>query len=147
MVLPIPNKEMEDLLVALKKVNPNLVFLRSITMSNNKEALMVVSRFENSEPITLEEVFREETVNFKPDNLGETAKNNYKLISYKSYLKEGKLLYTKVSNPVSGQCAVMYYFMKKNLGTVIYEIKLAGAISEIDSLKTMAETIALSVEL
>jgi hypothetical protein len=37
--------------------------------------------------------------------------------------------------------------MKNNYNNVMYEIKLTGGISEVKLLKTIAETIALSVRL
>jgi hypothetical protein len=144
-ILPTPNVDMSDLLVSLQKVNPNVIFLSSIGKSKSKPILFAVSRYEDSKNEKLDTVFYEQTVNFKANNLGEIA-NNYKLISHSRYKKEGKLLYTKVSSPTEGQCSVMYYFMKNNYNTVMYEIKLTGEMTEMESMKTTAEKISLSVE-
>lgn len=48
---------------------------------------------------------------------------------------------------MEGQCSVMYYFMRNEYNNVMYEIKLSGGISEIESLKSIAEQIAVSVEI
>lgn len=146
LILPTPNLEMEDLLASLKEINPNVIFLRSFRTLKNKPILFAVSRYENSERTKLDTVFFKQTVNIKASNLGEIS-NSYKLISYNRYKKSNKLLYTKVSSPMEGQCCVMYYFMKNNFSEVMYEIKLSGGINEMGEMKTSAEKIALSVEL
>jgi len=48
LVLPKPNVNMAELLVTLKKVNPNVIFLSSIGKSKSKPILFAVSRYENS---------------------------------------------------------------------------------------------------
>ena len=146
LILPIPNLEMDELLTSLKEINENIIFLRSIGKLKNKPVLFAVSRYEDSIKIKLDTVFYNQTVNVKASNLG-NATSNYKLISYSKYKKGNKLLYTKVSSPMEGQCSVMYYFMRNEYNNVMYEIKLSGGISEIESIKTIAEKIALSVEI
>ena len=146
LILPTLNLEMEDLLASLKEINPNVIFLRSFRTLKNKPILFAVSRYENSERTKLDTVFFKQTVNIKASNLGEIS-NSYKLISYNRYKKSNKLLYTKVSSPMEGQCCVMYYFMKNNFSEVMYEIKLSGGITEIEEMKTISEKIALSVKL
>jgi len=146
LVLPKPNVNMAELLVTLKKVNPNVIFLSSIGKSKSKPILFAVSRFENSKKEKLDTAFYKYTVDVKATKLGKTAEN-YKLISYNRYKKGSTILYTKISSPLEGQCSVMYYFMKNNYNNVMYEIKLTGGISEVKLLKTIAETIALSVRL
>jgi hypothetical protein len=146
LILPTPNLEMDRLLVSLKEINQNIIFLRSIGKLKSKSVLFAVSRYEDSKKMKLDTVFYKQTINVKASNLGKTT-SNYNLISYSKYKKGGKLLYTKVSSPVKGQCCVMYYFMKNEYDNVMYEIKLAGGITEMESMKTSAEKIALSVEL
>ncbi len=146
LILPNPNLEMDELLTSLKEINHNIIFLRSIVQSNKKQVLFSVSRFEDSKKIKLDTVFYKQTVNVKASNIVGKS-NTYKLISYNRYKKGGKLLYTKVSSPMEGQFSVMYYFMKNNYNNVMYEIKLTGGITEMESMKASAEKIALSVEL
>ena len=146
LILPTLNLEMEDLLASLKEINPNVIFLRSFRTLKNKPILFAVSKYKNSERIKLDTVFFKQTVNSKASIQGEVS-NSYKLISYNRYMKSNKLLYTKVSSPMEGQCCVMYYFMKNNFSEVMYEIKLSGGINEMGEMKTSAEKIALSVEL
>lgn len=146
LVLPKPNVNMAELLVSLKKVNPNVIFLSSIGKSKSKPILFAVSRYENSKKEKLDTAFYKYTVDVKATKLGKSSEK-YKLISYSRYKKGGKLLYTKVSSPMEGQCSVMYYFMKNNYNNVMYEIKLTGGILEVKLLKTIAEKIALSVRL
>lgn len=146
LVLPTPNKEMKELFTAIKDVNPTVIFLRSFRTPKNKPILFAVSKYENSERIKLDTVFFKQTINFKSTIHGEVS-NSYKIISYNRYMKSNKLLYTKVSSPIEGQCCVMYYFMKNNFSQVMYEIKLSGRITEIEEMKTISEKIALSVKL
>lgn len=146
LVLPAHSIEIEELLTAIRKMNTNVIFLRSIELLKNKKVLFAVSRYENSEPTKIDTVFYDQTVNVKADNLGDLSKN-YNLISFKRYKKANVLLYLKVSRPMEGQCSVMYYFMKNNFSNVMYEIKMSGAMSEMEAMKTITEKIALSVEL
>lgn len=146
LVLLTPNLEMKELFTAIKEVNPTVIFLRSFKTLKKKPILFAVSKYENSERIKLDTVFFKQTVNSKASIQGEVS-NSYKLISYNRYMKSNKLLYTKVSSPMEGQCCVMYYFMKNNFSEVMYEIKLSGGITEIEEMKTISEKIALSVKL
>ena len=145
LILPNPNLEMEDLFTSIKEINSNVIFLRSFVI-NKKIILFAVSRYEDSKKTKLDTVFYKSTVNVKVSNLGDLSKN-YKLISYNKYSKANKLLYTKVSSPMEGQCCVMFYFMKNNYDNVMYEIKLSGVLSEMEGMLISAEKIALSVEL
>lgn len=146
LVIPLPNVELEELFSAITKVNPTVIFLRSLSASKNKPILFAVSRFENSKPVKLSSAFYEQTANHHPTNLGDISKN-HKVISFREYIKGNITLYTKVSKPFEGQCNVMYYFMKDNFSNVMYEIKLSGSISEKELMKSIAEKIALSVKL
>lgn len=146
LILPTPNLEMDELFSSLKEINKNFIFLKSIGNIKSKPVLFAVSRYKDSNKIKLDSVFYKQTINYKANNLGSIS-SNYKLISYNRYKKEGKLLNTKVSSPMEGQCSVMFYFMKNNFNNVMYEIKLTGGISEMKSMKESAEKIALSVEL
>lgn len=143
LVLPAHSEEQENLFSMLKKANPNVIFLRSVLTSKNKTILFAVSRYENSESDKLDNVFFQQTVNYKDNNFG----NNYKLISYKKYKSGNKILYKKVSSPIEGQCCVMYYFMKNNFSNVMFEIKLSGKMNEMNEMENIAEKIALSVKL
>lgn len=146
LVIPLPNEEQEGLFTAITKANPNVLFLRSVLISNNKQILFAVSRFENSEAVKLSTAFYEQTANHTPTNLGDMSKD-YKIISFKEYSKGSKKLYTKVSSPFEGFCTIMYYFMKNDFNNVMYEIKLSGNLSEKEEMEALAEKIALSVEL
>lgn len=143
LVLPAHAEEQEKLFSMLKKTNPNFIFFRSVLTSKSRKVFFGVSRYENSEPEKLDDVFYQQTVNHKDNRLG----NNYKLISYRKYKSGNKFFYEKVSSPMEGQCCVMYYFMKNNFSNVMYEIKLSGKMNEMDEMKTIAEKIALSVKL
>lgn len=145
LILPNPNLEMEDLFTSIKEINSNVIFLRSFVI-NKKIILFAVSKYEDSKKTKLDTVFYKSTVNVKVSNLGDLSKN-YKLISHNKYTKANKLLYTKVSSPMEGQCCVMFYFMKNNYDNVMYEIKLSGVLSEMEGMLISAEKIALSVEL
>lgn len=146
LVIPLPNVELEELFSAITKVNPTVIFLRSLSISKNKPILFAVSRYENSKPVKLSSAFYEQTANHHPTNLGDISKN-HKVISFREYIKGNITLYTKVSKPFEGQCNVMYYFMKDNFSNVMYEIKLSGSISEKELMKSIAEKIALSVKI
>lgn len=146
LIIPLPNVELEELFSAITKVNPTVIFLRSLSISKNKPILFAVSRYENSKPVKLSSAFYEQTANHHPTNLGDISKN-HKVISFREFIKENKTLYTKVSKPFEGQCNVMYFFMKDNFSNVMYEIKLSGSISEKELMESIAEKIALSVKL
>jgi hypothetical protein len=143
LVLPAHSVEQENLFSMLKKSNTNIIFLRSLLTSKNKKILFAVSRYKNSESDKLDNVFYQQTANYKDNNFG----NNYKLISYRKYKSRNKFLYEKVSSPFEGQCCVMYYFMKNDFSNVMYEIKLSGKMNEMNEMETIAEKIALSVKL
>ena len=146
LVIPLLNIELEELFSAITKVNPTVIFLRSLSTSKNKPILFAVSRYENSEPVKLSSAFYEQTANHHPTNLGDISKN-HKVISFREYIKGNKTFYSKVSKPFEGQCNVMYYFMEDNFSNVMYEIKLSGKLSEKEEMESIAEKIALSVEL
>ena len=143
LVLPAHSEEQENLFSMLKKANPNVIFLRSLLTSKSKKILFAVSRYENSESDKLDNVFYQQTANYKDNNFG----NDYKLISYRKYKNGNKFLYEKVSSPFDGQFCIMYYFMKNDFSNVMYEIKLSGKMKEKNEMKTIAEKIAMSVKL
>lgn len=146
LVIPLPNVELEELFSAITKVNPTVIFLRSLSTSKNKPILFAVSRYENSKPVKLSSAFYELTANHNPTNLVDLSKE-HKVISFREYKKGNKTLYTKVSKPFEEHCVVMYYFMKDNFSKVMYEIKLSGKLSEKKEMESIAEKIALSVKL
>jgi hypothetical protein len=146
LVIPLPNVELGELFSAITKVNPTVIFLRSLSNSKSKPILFAVSRYENSKPVKLSSAFYEQTANHHPTNLGDISKN-HQVISFREYIKRNKTLYYKVSKPFEGQCNVMYYFMKDNFSKVMYEIKLSGKLSEKEEMESIAEKIALSVKL
>ncbi len=117
--------------------------MRAVLTSKNNRILFSVSRYENSEADKLDNVFNEQTVNYKDNIFG----NEYKLISYRKYKSGNKILYEKVSSPIEGQYCDMYYFMKNNFSNVMYEIKISGKMNEMNEMETIAEKIALSVKL
>jgi hypothetical protein len=143
LVLPAHAEKQENLFSMLKKTNPNFIFFRSVLTSKSRKVFFGVSRYENSEPEKLDDVFYQQTVNHKDNRL----RNNYKLISYRKYKSGNKYLYEKVSSPNKGQCCVMYYFMKNNFSNVMYEIKLSGEMNQMDEMRAIAKNIALSVRL
>lgn len=146
LILPYNTIEVDELFSSINKSNPSIIFLRVIKPNKNKQILFAVSRYENSELMNLTTAFKEHTIDFKAENLGDLSKD-YKLISYNQYKKNNKLLFVKISNPVEGICCVMYYFMKDNFSNVMYELKISGKISDIEDLKKMSEKIALSAKL
>lgn len=146
LVIHLPNGEQEELFSAITKVNPTVIFLRSVLISKNKQILFAISKYENSKAVKLSSAFYELTANHNPTNLGDLSKE-HKVISFREYKKGNKTLYTKVSKPFEEHCVVMYYFMKDNFSKVMYEIKLSGKLSEKEEMESIAEKIALSVKL
>lgn len=146
LVIHFNNQEIDGLFQQVKELNPNIIYLRALTLPGAKTTLFAVSKYEDATRTTLDSAFYEQTVHSKPSNLGEYG-NGYKLLSYNRYKKNNTILYTKVSNPMPGQCAVMFYFMKNNNSNILYEIKISGNISDIELLKQSAEKIALSVRI
>ena len=146
LIIHLPNGEQEELFSAITKVNSTVIFLRSVLTSKNNQILFAVSRYENSKAVKLSNAFNEQTANHNPTNLGDISKD-HKVISFREYKKGNKILYTKVSKPFEEHCVVMYYFMKDNFSKVMYEIKLSGKICEKEQMESIAEKIALTVEI
>jgi hypothetical protein len=145
LVLPEGATESKEFMDILKKANIDILFFRLLNYNKDKQIIMSVSKYVNTTPADINEAFYELTAVYEPSNQ-ENLGLDYKLLSFNSYKKEDKVLYTKVSSPFPSKCAVMYYFMHNNFSNALYEIKLVGDIQDIKSIKQIAETIALSVE-
>lgn len=140
LTLPPQSKKIDELFAKIKKVNPTIIFFRTIS-TQDQQFLFAVSHYKNAQPLQLAQAFKSAT------KINEPLSSTYKLISLQSYKKGNTLLYRKISNPFKGQCSVMYYFMKNNYSTTLYEIKLSGPLKHIEKIKNMAEKIALSVKI
>jgi hypothetical protein len=145
LVLPEGAEESKEFLDILKKANSDIQFFRLLNYKKDKQIIMSVSKYVNTTPADINEAFYELTAVYDPSNQ-ENLGLDYKLLSYNSYKKEDKILYTKVSSPFPSNCAVMFYFMHNNFSNELYEIKLVGDIQDINTIKQIAETMALSVE-
>jgi hypothetical protein len=143
--LPEGAEESKEFMDILKKANSDIQFFRLLNYNKDKQIIMSVSKYVNTTPADINEAFYELTAVYEPSNQ-ESLGLDYKLLSYNSYKKEDKILYTKVSSPFPSKCAVMFYFMHNNFSNELYEIKLVGDIQDIKAIKQIAETMALSVE-
>lgn len=72
---------------------------------------------------------------------------DYKLISYEAYTKNGMKTYRKVRSPMKDKCAVMYYFMRNDYSNNLYKVKIVGEIERQDMLINIAENIANTVKI
>ena len=144
--LPFPYEANSELFEVVHEVNPDVIGFYLLDLKDMPNTPMTVTRFTASEPMTLDDAFFNETVGAEPDNL-DTLTQGYKLISFNQYNKAGKSLYLKVSSPIEGKCSVMYYFMKDNNSTSLYEVKVVGDMGEKERLMELAEEIALNVTL
>ena len=145
LVLPEGATESKEFMDILKKANSDILFFRLLNYKKDKQIIMSVSKYVNTTSADINEAFYELTAVYEPSNQ-ENLGLDYKLLSYNSYMKEDKMLYTKVSSPFPSKCAVMFYFMHNNFSNALYEIKLVGDIQDINTIKQIAETMALSVE-
>lgn len=145
LVLPDGATESKECTDLLKKANNDILFFRLLNIKKDKQIMVSVSKYVNSTPADINEAFYEFTVVYEPTNQ-ENMGFAYKLLSYDSYKKEGRLLYTKVSSPFPSNCAVMFYFMRNNFSKELYELKLVGDINDLKTIKQIAEIMALSVE-
>ncbi len=144
--LPFPYEVNSELLEVVHEVNPDVIGFYLLDIKDMPNTPMTVSRYTASEPMTLDDAFFNETVGAEPDNL-DSLTQGYKLISFDQYNKAGKSLYRKVSSPIEGRCCVMYYFMKDNHSTSLYEVKVVGDMGEKERIMELAEEIALNVTL
>jgi len=144
--LTLPYEANSELFEVIHVVNPDVVGFYLLDLKNMPNTPMTVSCYTASQPMWLDDAFFNETVGVEPDNM-DTLTQGYKLISFDHYNKEGKSLYLKVSSPTEGKCSVMYYFMKDNHSTSLYEVKLVGDMVEKERLMELAEEIALNVRL
>ena len=144
--LPFPYEANSELFVVVHEVNPDVIGFYLLDLKDMPHTPMTVSCYMASEPMTLDDAFFNETVGAEPDNL-DSLTQGYKLISFDHYNKAGKSLYLKVSSPIEGKCSVMYYFMKDNNSTSLYEVKVVGEMGEKERLMELAEEIALNVRL
>jgi len=135
-----------DLLDVIKNSNSNVLSLYILESPEMPKTLMSISSYSSSIQMTLDSAFYNETVGSIPENTG-TLAQEYKLISYDKYAKNGKLLYRKVSSPMKGKCAVMYYFMKDGHSSRLYEVKVVGELERQELLMDIAENIANSVKI
>jgi hypothetical protein len=143
--LPEGAEESKEFMDILKKANSDIQFFRLLNYKKDKQIIMSVSKYVNTTPADINEAFYELTAVYEPSNQ-ENLGLDYKLLSYDSYKKEDKMLYTKVSSPFPSKCAIMFYFMHNNFSNELYELKLVGDIQDINTIKQIAETMALSVE-
>ena len=143
--LPKGAEESKEFMDILKKANSDIQFFRLLNYKKDKQIIMSVSKYVNTTPADINEAFYELTAVYEPSNQ-ENLGLDYKLLSYDSYKKEDKMLYTKVSSPFASKCAIMFYFMHNNFSNELYELKLVGDIQDINTIKQIAETMALSVE-
>ena len=144
--LPFPYEANSELFDVVHEVNPDVIGFYLLDLKDMPNTPMTVSCYTASEPMTLDDAFFNETVGAEPDNL-DSLTQGYKLISFDQYNKAGKSLYLKVSSPIEGKCSVMYYFMKDNNSTSLYEVKVVGEMGEKERLMELAEEIALNVKL
>ena len=144
--LPFPYEANSELFEVIHEANPDVVGFYLLDLKDMPNTPMTVSCYTASEPMTLDDAFFNETVGAEPDNLDSLTQGN-KLISFDHYNKAGKSLYLKVSSPIAGKCSVMYYFMKDNNSTSLYEVKVVGDMGEKERLMELAEEIALNVNL
>lgn len=143
--LPEGAEESKEFMDILKKANSDIQFFRLLNYKKDKQIIMSVSKYVNTTPADINDAFYELTAVYEPSNQ-ENLGLEYKLLSYDSYKKEDKMLYTKVSSPFASKCAIMFYFMHNNFSNELYELKLVGDIQDINTIKQIAETMALSVE-
>jgi hypothetical protein len=144
--LPFPYEANSELFEVIHEANPDVVGFYLLDLKDIPNTPMTISCYTASEPMTLDDAFFNETVGAEPDNL-DTLTQGYKLISFDHYNKAGKSLYLKVSSPIEGKCSVMYYFMKDNHSTSLYEVKVLGDMGEKERLMELSEEIALNVNL
>lgn len=107
--IPYKYEENMQVLEIIQKTNSDVIALYQFEHSDLPKTLMSITSYSSSQPMSLDSAFYNEKVGAVSNNIG-TMLEDYKLISYEAYDKNEMKLYRKVSSPIDGKCAVMYYF-------------------------------------
>ena len=132
----------ERLTKALKDLNDKIIYVAIINISS-KKVPFAISKYHSEEIITIDSAF-EETINFRP-----VDSDAYKLVESGTYKKDNKVLRYKISEITfstgTKTNSIMYYFMKGEASSDLYEIKLSSSPKNRKENKAVLEQIALSV--
>ena len=142
LLVPVKYETNEELTRLLSTANDKIIYAAVLTTAAGKVPF-AVSVYHNEAPTDITKAFKE-TVHFKaPDTKG------YKLVDWGTYQKDNKTLRYKISEISfdSGKTnSVMYYFMKGDASTDLYEIKISGNSKGRGEQKKLLEKIALSLK-
>lgn len=145
--------------ISLNMIEPNKSILDTLTVSENDRYAMIalftmgdstknqnflfsITRMKGDETMTIEDAFN----NYVKD----VAPFFTTVIEAKSYKKDGKMLYRKISESDFGPEKVrnvMFYFMEKNNSNTLYELKGSMAPEKFTYGLECLEKMALSVRI
>ena len=144
--LPKESKEVDDDLKNLMlELNNNILYL-AICDTNDSKYLFVVSKYIAKNKISIEEAFTQSvktTTNLNTDSLAD----NFQLIDYKTYEVNGITIRYKISMHFDNIYTIMYYFMKDDYSTELYEIKTSTTKTDLSKALKFLEKVALSVRI
>ncbi|MGR6088480.1 MAG: hypothetical protein ACU4F9_09910 [Arcticibacter sp.] len=127
--IPETNTMLDSLLEKAQAFNENIVFLSLVNLpdTKQKEISFSVSCYSGQEPVSMDTIFYNSTVNYVSDPVGDYQARPY---SYSKYEKEGKTFYRKMSTSDDIDLNLMYYKMKDNFDSSYYEMKLCGIMAD-----------------
>jgi hypothetical protein len=142
--LPVEHEKEDTLLEHISEVNASLIYLAKLDYAGSNQ-LLAVSKFVSEDKMSADSVFLI-TVN-SIASFGDTEVEGYSLIDHGTYQASGKTLRYKISNPIMDVFCIMFYFMKDDPTTEMYEIKLTTTIDYVEECMVLSEQIALTVEM
>ncbi|MFM9007400.1 MAG: hypothetical protein ACKORE_02335 [Bacteroidota bacterium] len=126
----------------VREANSDIQFMHILESDAlNRPASVCISTYVNDVAVSLDSAFS--TVLCQRNSTD--TEQDYQLIRCGETRVEGVRLYQKISIRGGDVCSIMHYFMENDFSTTVYEVKVGGFPNEMDSLKALAETIALSV--
>jgi hypothetical protein len=142
LVIPVKYETNEELSRVLFSANDKMVYVAVVTTASGRYPF-AVSVYHDKERVKIAKAF-EETVHFKSPGTG-----GYKLLDWGTYVKDNKTLRYKITEirfDTAKTNSIMYYFMKGDESTDLYEIKITCNPKSREELKTLLEKIALSLK-
>lgn len=131
-----------DIFKEISEANTHILFL-AFTDPTKRTSTFSVSKYSADEPMSIDSAFSY-TVNSIATMGGTQMTDSYKLIDYGTYQLEGKMMRFKISTIDKTSINIMYYFMKNDYSTELYEIKLVTEKAKLEEGKKYIEKVALT---
>jgi hypothetical protein len=144
--LPKESKELNnDFKEVMLEVNNKILYL-ALCDTNNSKYLFMVSKYIAPNKMTIDAAFNQ-SVNTTTNLDSDSLTDNFQLIDYKTYEVHGKTIRYKISMHFDRIYTIMYYFMKDDYSTELYEIKTSASKNDLSKALKFIEKVALSVRI